>query len=143
MRAPFTQLYLHCVWATWDRLPLIVPAIEQQLYAAILAKCRELRCPPIAIGGTPDHVHLLVGLPTTITVADLVKEAKGAPSHLVTHEVTPGEFFKWQGSYGAFTVSKDGVPNVKAYIENQRHHHARGSVLEDWERTILDPEPND
>jgi hypothetical protein len=37
MRAPYTQLYLHCVWGTWDRLPLITPAIEQRLYAAIAA----------------------------------------------------------------------------------------------------------
>lgn len=61
MRAPFTQLYLHCVWATWDRMPLVVPQIEQAVYGAVLAKSRELNCEPLAIGGMPDHVHLLVG----------------------------------------------------------------------------------
>ena len=86
MRSRFTQLYLHSVWATWDRMPLLVPAIEQTVYAAILAKCRQLDCEPLAIGGMADHVHLLVRFPTTLTVADLVKEVKGATSHLVTHE---------------------------------------------------------
>ncbi len=65
MRAPYTQLYPHCVWATWDRLPLITPNIEGRLYAAIAAKCLELKCDMIAIGGIEDHVHLLVRFPTT------------------------------------------------------------------------------
>ncbi|MBF8285961.1 MAG: transposase IS200-family protein, partial [Anaerolineales bacterium] len=84
MRAPFTQLYLHCVWATWDRLPLLTPKIEQVVYASILDKCRELKSEALAIGGMPDHVHLLVRLHTTVAVADLLKEVKGASSHLIT-----------------------------------------------------------
>jgi putative transposase len=134
MRSRFTQLYLHSVWATWDRMPLLVPAIEQTVYAAILAKCRQLDCEPLAIGGMADHVHLLVRFPPTLAVADLVKEVKGATSHLVTHQ-DPEEFFKWQGSYGAFTVSKESVPQVRAYIEGQKQHHGSGTILEEWERT--------
>jgi hypothetical protein len=41
MRAPYTELYLHCVWATWDRLPLITDEIEGAVYAAIHAKGTE------------------------------------------------------------------------------------------------------
>lgn len=134
MRAPYTQLYLHCVWGTWDRLPLIKPAIESRLYAAIAAKCHELKCDVLAIGGTEDHVHLLVRFPTTLAVATLLKEVKGASSHLMTHEVTPNEFFKWQGAYGAFTVSKSAVKSVTDYIINQKKHHAEKRLEEEWER---------
>ncbi len=143
MRAPFTQLYLHCVWATWDRLPLLTPKIEQAAYAAILDKCRELKCEPLAIGGMPDHVHLLVRLHTTVAVADLLKEIKGASSHLITHQVAPGEFFKWQGAYGAFTVSKDNVPDVKAYVEQQKQHHARNDLWGEWEQTMVEEIPGE
>ena len=138
MRAPFTQRYLHCVWATWDRRPLITPRIEQAVYAAILDKCRELKCGCLAIGGMPDHMHLLVQLHTTVAVADLLKEVKGASSHLITHQVAPGEFFKWQGAYGAFTVSRDNVSAVKAYIERQKEHHARNDLWVEWEQTVIE-----
>ena len=134
MRAPYTRLYLHCVWATWDRLPLIAPFIEARLYPAILAKSRELDCEPIAIGGVADHVHLLVRLPTTLAVADLLKQVKGASSHLVTHEIAPNEFFKWQGAYGAFTVGQDGVGAVSDYIHRQKTHHAADNLMTDWEQ---------
>ena len=135
MRTPFTQLYLHCVWATWDRLPLITPKIEQPVYAAILAKCRELKCEHLAIGGMPDHVHLLVQLHTTIAVADLLKEVKGASSHLMTHKIMPNGFFKWQGAYGAFTIRKSEVLRVRAYIEHQKAHHTKNELWDEWEQT--------
>ncbi len=134
MRAPYTQLYVHMVWATWDRLPLITEAIEPRLYAAIATKCRKLKCEPIAIGGIEDHVHLLTRLHTTIAIATLAKEVKGASSHLVTHEITPDDFFKWQGAYGAFTIRKSEVPQVKAYILNQKQHHAENSLYDEWEQ---------
>jgi len=124
MRAPYTQLYLHLVWATWDRLPLITEEIRLRLYASITQKCRQLQCVPLAIGGTDDHVHLLVRLHTTVAVATLAKEVKGSSSHLVTHVLRPGEFFKWQGAYGAFTVRKEDVHQLEAYIANQATHHA-------------------
>ena len=82
MRSPYTQLYLHIVWATWDRLPLITETIKPRLNAAIAEKCRELKCVPLAVGGIADHVHLLVRLHTTVAVATLAKEVKGASSHL-------------------------------------------------------------
>jgi REP element-mobilizing transposase RayT len=137
MRGPYTQLYLHLVWATWDRLPLVTDVVEERLYAAVAAKCRDLKCEPLAIGGMDDHIHLLVRLHITVTIADLAKGVKGSSSHLVTHEITPGEFFKWQGSYGAFTLRKDDVPEVEAYIERQKEHHAVGDVWEDWEQTTI------
>ena len=140
MRSPYTQLYLHMVWATWDRLPLITEAIKPRLYAAIAAKCRELKCVPLAIGGIAGHVRVLVGLHTTVAIATLVKEIKGASSHLVTHEIAIGEFFKWQGSYGAFTLRKSEVPNVVAYIERQAEHHAAMDLWEEWEQTATEDE---
>ena len=140
MRAPYTQLFLHCVWATWDRLPLITPDIKPRLYAAIAAKCRELKCVPLAIGGVDDHVHLVVRLHTTVPVARLLKEVKGSSSHLVTHEIAPGKFFKWQGAYGAFTFAKADLPQVVTYVERQKEHHTADSLWEEWEWCMIPDE---
>lgn len=128
-----TKLYIHLVWATWDRLPLITPSIESRLLAAVSAKCRELACTPLAIGIVPDHVHVLVRIPPTLPVSTLVKELKGSSSHLMTHEATPHSFFKWQGSYGAFSVGEDHIGSVTVYVMNQKRHHAAGSCLPNWE----------
>ena len=60
LRRPYTQLYCHLVWATWDRLPFITEEVEPRLFSAMRAKIVEMGCGAIAIGGIPDHVHCLV-----------------------------------------------------------------------------------
>jgi putative transposase len=140
MRHPFTQLYLHVVWSTWDRLPLITPQFEARIYNCIAAKCRELKCTPLAIGGIEDHVHLLVRFTPSLSLAFLIGEIKGASSHLMTHAVAPDTFFKWQGAYGAFTIRKDDLSIVSAYIANQKAHHANNTLdaeLETCETTDI------
>ena len=131
--ASYNQLYLHCVWATWDRLPLISPEVEPRLYAALADKCQELDCIPLAIGGISDHVHVLVRFTPTIVIARLIGQIKGSSSHAMTHAIRPGTFFKWQGAYGAFTISKRSVPQVRAYILNQKTHHAGQTIIAELE----------
>ncbi len=133
MRSPFTQLYVHLVWATWDRNPWITPAAEPALYAAITAKCIELKCKVIAIGGIEDHVHVLVRMPATLAVCDLVHDIKGSSSHMMTHAVMPNGVFKWQGAYGAFSISKTTVDRVVEYIRRQKEHHANRRLIDELE----------
>lgn len=133
MRSNFTQLYLHCVWATWDRLPLITPEIHSQIYGVIIHECEELGCTVIAIGGIADHVHLLVNIPPTLNATTLLKRIKGSSSHAVTHQIQPNSFFKWQGGYGAFTVSYCELDRVANYIRNQAQHHHKSSIVPSFE----------
>ena len=133
MRAPYHQLFLHLVWSTYSRQPLLHPSIEPRLYACIASICREAGCEPLAIGGVEDHVHILVRFTPTVAIWKLTKDIKGATSHLMTHELRPGIFFKWQGGYGAFTVQKSGIPKAVAYIQGQREHHKDGQVWTEWE----------
>lgn len=134
MRRSGIAVYVHVVWATWDRLPLLAGEFERSVHRAIGAKCEELGAEVIALGGVEDHVHLLVALPATITLADFVGKVKGASSHLATHRAVPdGAFFKWQGAYGAALVSPRELPAVSAYIAGQKEHHANGGLVPDWE----------
>ncbi len=122
------------MWATWDRLPLLTGTIEREVYRAIGTKCNELNAEVIAIGGIEDHIYLLVRMPATVTIADLVGQAKGASAHLATHKLLPqDQFFKWQGAYAAFSVSLEDVPRISTYIAHQREHHAIGTLTAAWE----------
>jgi putative transposase len=102
---------------------MVSAEIEAELYRAIETKCVDLRCPPRAIGGTTDHVHLLARLHPSIAVAHLVAEVKGFSSHAVTYGLATGSHFRWQKGYGAFSVSRDDLPAVESYVRNQKRHH--------------------
>lgn len=141
MRQSGSAVYVHLVWATWNRLPLLIDEVERVAQRAIGAKCAELGAKVIALGGIEDHVHLLVHLPSTISVAQLVGQVKGASAHLITHQVLPsGKFFKWQGAYGSVSVSPRHLGAVARYIANQRQHHADGTVSPGMELPAL-PQP--
>ena len=126
---------VHFVWATWDRQPLITSTIERDLYKYIEAVCCDDHCEVLAVGGMPDHVHLLVLLSNTITLADLVRHIKGGSSRFVSRRLIPGSWFAWQGSYGAFSVSQANISKVVAYIQNQKQHHAEGTLYPNAEET--------
>lgn len=134
----FTELYLHLVWATWDRLPWLTPDIITRVHAAIAQRCRHLHCEPLAVGGVANHVHVLVRLHPSVDVARLAKAVKGSTSHLVTHVLLPRQPFKWQGAYGAFTLGKKDVPALIRYIEEQPSHHADGTLWDEAERCSSD-----
>jgi putative transposase len=122
-------LFVHLVWSTWDRLPLLVGDVERRVHRCIEDTCREQQVEVLALGGVEDHVHLLVRLPATLAVADLMQRIKGASSHLATHEVAPDHFFKWQGGYAAFSVGHTGLPAARAYIAGQKERHRLGSLI--------------
>ena len=127
------SVYLHLVWATWDRTMWIEPAIERRIQRMILSAARNLGCTPLAINGMPDHVHLLIKHNTTVTIAEFVKRAKGISSRLINQYALVNDHFQWGKGYGAFSVSRWDTDMVVNYIKRQKEHHQSGYLIEDLE----------
>lgn len=136
MRRNKLSVFVHFVWATWDRLPLVTEEIKRDLYRYISTVCQDDKCEALAIGGMPDHVHLFVALSSTITLADLMRHVKGGSSRFVSERLKPGEWFEWQGNYGAFSVSPRDKNRVIRYILYQKQHHADGKLWPESEETF-------
>jgi putative transposase len=129
MRHNRLRLLAHFVWATQSRLPLITSDMERSLYPYIGQVCRRDGCLVHAIGGMPDHVHLLVSMGHDITTSDLMHHVKGGSSRFVNETFAPETPFHWQRGYGVFGVSPHDKARVMAYIYNQKQHHADGGIL--------------
>lgn len=133
MRHNKLSLYIHLVWSTWNRASLITPSIEGPMYRCIIQEAQRSHCKVLAINGIGDHVHVLLTLPSTITIAVLVQQIKGVSSRFVNDQLQPEYVFKWQGTYGAFSVSPQNVSSVSEYIAHQKQHHREGFILADFE----------
>ncbi|HCA83645.1 MAG TPA: IS200/IS605 family transposase [Flavobacteriales bacterium] len=128
-----TLIYIHVVFSTKHRSPTIRPEVEGAVYSIIRAQCIERKISLIALGGMPDHVHMLLVLPCHLPLSEVVGRIKGASSKAVNDAgLVPGGF-AWQVGYGAFSVSEQGVNAVRRYIENQKEHHSTKGPLSDWE----------
>ena len=125
------SLFVHLVFLTKDNKPSIREEWRKNLHSFLGGCLRTGGCIPIIVGGTHDHVHLLVGFRATHCIADIVKDIKVASSKWVHREI--GErAFGWQGGYGAFTVSPLQIEKVKRYIANQMEHHKVRSSQEEY-----------
>lgn len=137
MANTFTSIFIHIVFAVKNRDSLIptpwLPRVWSYMKAGINAHGHET----IAIGGTSDHVHILIRYKITELIPDLVKELKINTSKFIsTQRVTPYRF-SWQSGYGCFSYGKSQIDTVKAYIQNQAMHH-KGITLRQEIRNYLD-----
>jgi len=133
MSHTFTQLLYHIVFGTQYREELIDPEeLRQVLYPFIAALVREEKCSLLAIGGMPDHVHLLVRARPSLSVSDLLRVIKANSSRWVHERSATPRRFGWQEGYGAFSVSGSAAGDVCRYIQSQEEHHRRRSFEEEW-----------
>lgn len=129
----YTETYVHCIWATKQREPQITAALETELYNTIATACRAFECTAIAIGGSTDHVHVLVRVYKHMPVSKLVEQIKQNSAELidrVTH--IPGSL-QWQDGHGAFVVSKHSLGHVKNYVLEQKERHAENRLIDELE----------
>ena len=134
---------IHFVWTTHERLPLIPKTGEQSLWRYIEVICRDMGCDVLAIGGIPDHVHLLVNLSNTASLSEVMKRVKGGSSRFVSEKLRKAEWFGWQAHYGANAIDPNAVQHVIEYIRCQKQHHANGTTILEWEQTFEEHEVND
>jgi REP element-mobilizing transposase RayT len=118
MARTYTKLLIHCVYSTKHRRNSIRE--PERVWGMTREIARNLKIDVIAIGGTRNHIHLLLALPSNRNLADVLRELKSSSS-LILREAD--RQFRWQDGYGAISVSPAAVPAVIRYIENQELHH--------------------
>lgn len=78
-----------------------------------------------------DHVHLLISLAKTATVADVLEEIKRDTSSWIKAKDRSLTRFRWQEGYGAFTIGQSQVGAIERYFARQKQHHRRTTFKEE------------
>ena len=136
------RLYYHLVWATKNRESSIDLDRENELYAYIIGKADFLKCIVHAVNGTDNHIHLVVSIPPTMSIAEFVKNIKGSSAHHINHDLlAQTNKFTWQPGYGVFSLGGQQLERAVAYVQNQKIHHAQGSVIKLLEEFTNEDDP--
>ena len=131
MPSTHLSLHYHIIFSTKDRIPLISSDWRERFHAYIGGVIRNAEGVPESIGGVADHVHLLVGLRASVSLADFVRDVKAVSSRWVHDEMqTPS--FQWEEGFGAFTVSASQREQVRDYIVRQEEHHRHRTFQEEY-----------
>ena len=137
MPQSLAKVYLHVIFSTKNRGPFLLDDWRDELFRVIGGTANNLGCQSLIVGSTNDHVHMLIQLGRTITLADAIGMIKSTSSAWVNQNHAPGTPFHWQAGYAVFSVSQSNVEAVREYIRRQAEHHAKKSFqdeLRDWLR---------
>ncbi len=138
MANTFTQIHIHTVFAVQNRMSLINKSWQERLYQYIISIIQKHGHKVLAIGGTPDHIHILFGFRPTQALSNLIQEVKRDSSEWINKERLTMGRFSWQEGYGAFSYSKSHISQVANYIETQEEHHKKKTFLKEYKKILKD-----
>ena len=107
MAGTFTNLQYHIVFSTKNRKPWISEELRPRIYDYMGGTIREKRGVVYEIGGTPDHVHLLIRWRPNASVSDLVRDIKSASSGWVHDNYQDLQSFHWFIDTAAYIATTD------------------------------------
>jgi REP element-mobilizing transposase RayT len=120
---PYVKVWIHFVWTTKNRTPLLSDEIRSQVFDHIRAYAREKGIYLDHIGGYREHVHCLVSLGTDQKISDVIKLLKGESSHWINQQGLCKRKFQWQHEYFAVGVGESILERTRSYIRRQEQHH--------------------
>jgi putative transposase len=129
----FTKVWIHAVWGTKNREPVLSSKERQLLFNHIKEYARSKEIFILSINGHVDHVHCLFALNSEISLAKTMQLLKGESSHWANGQnlIKPKLF--WADEYFAASVSESVLGNVKAYIDYQEEHHKKITFMQEHE----------
>ena len=123
MSHSYYKVWLHVIFVTKYRQPLITEELEKVLFERIISLFEEEGCEVTAINGVEDHLHVLVKANPNKGISDIVKRVKGNTSFWVNKNKLTQNRFSWKTGYSVFSVSDFHVPTIVGYIKRQKEHH--------------------
>jgi REP element-mobilizing transposase RayT len=131
----FNSCLIHCVFSTKERRPFLTPAVRERLWPYLGGIARENKMKALAIGGVVDHTHLLLSLPTTLSISKAMQLLKGNSSKWLreTFPELRQQDFAWQEGFGSFSIGVSGLDDTIHYIQTQEEHHRKKSFREELE----------
>jgi len=132
----FSSCLVHCVWGTKKREPFLDANLRERLWPYLGGIARDNKMKVLAVGGVADHVHILVSLPPTLSIAKAIQLLKGNSSKWI-HETFPKlRSFEWQAGYGAFSIAISGVAATSSYIHRQEVHHRQRTFRDEFQTML-------
>ena len=129
----FVKIWIHLVFATKNRQPLLTQKMRYQIHKHIIENCREKGIFLQTINGYTDHIHCLISLGKDQNIAKISQLIKGESSLWINKNQLINQPFNWQDDYFAVSVSESQISTVISYINNQENHHQKKSFDEEVE----------
>lgn len=137
---PYTQIIYQIVYATKYRQHTLIKRDRRRLFVFIEGILQKRRCRVFQINGVEDHIHIIMRLHPSVSLAALIKDIKLASTDFIKKNKLFPDFNGWQDGYGAFTYSVDARFNLIEYVKNQENHHRLRTSKEEFIKMLSEHE---
>ena len=134
----YTQLLYHIVFRTKYGKNSIPKQHKKELYAYIMGIVNNKKSKLYRIGGTENHIHLLVDVHPTFSMSDFVKGLKEYSSKWLATNPNFPDFESWAVSFAGFTYNINEKQTIFNYIKNQEEHHKTVSFEEEYRQFLIE-----
>jgi putative transposase len=126
-----TSIFIHAIFSTHHREPLLTSAARNRLWAYMGGIARSNKIKAFSISGTLDHAHMLISIPAIIPVSKADQLIKGGSSQWLHENIATLRRFTWREGYGAFSIGVSQIHDVTEYIARQEEPHPIKSFPEE------------
>ena len=128
--------YIHAVFSTKGRTGWLGDEkFRDTVYSYITAALKDMDCESYIIGGSDNHVHILMNQNPNLSIDDIINGIKKYSTEEARKTGTTD--FEWQESYGAFSINTCDISEKTKYISGQEEYHNKVS-FEDEFMALLD-----
>jgi REP element-mobilizing transposase RayT len=120
---PYARVWVHFVWTTKYRQPLLTDAIRSRVFSHMRENARQKEIFLDILNGYLEHVHCLISLGTEQTLSGIVKLIEGESSHWINQSGLCPQKFQWQHEYFAVGVGEALLDTTRNYIKSQEEKH--------------------
>lgn len=130
---PSTKIWVHCVWSTKNRMPILTQPLRNLLFDHIRKNAVRKQIHIDRMNGHIDHVHCLLLLKPTQSIGEIIKLIKGESAYWFNNQSDIKNCkLQWQSEYFAVSVSESIVPTLRMYIDGQEIHHQKKTFSEEY-----------
>jgi putative transposase len=129
----FVKIWIHLVWTTKNRDPILTSEIRRDLFNHIRENAIKKDIYIDFINGHYEHVHCLISLSPGQNIDNILMLLKGESSYWLNKNNILNRKFEWQDEYFAVSVSESAVNWVRDYIKNQDNHHKKKTFNDEYQ----------
>src|SRR5258706_15069409 len=109
----FVRVWIHAVWGTKNREPVLVKEIRPPLMFHIRENAKQKQIYIDRLNGYTDHLHCLFGLNADMAIAKTLQLIKGESAYWMNKERIAPVKFEWASEYYAVSVSESALHAVR------------------------------
>ena len=90
------KIYVHLIWGTQNHARILNRDLRLQIFSHLIERAKDLKFTINKMNIQPEHIHILLELPSNKSISEIAKNLKGECTHWINKSNLIQGKFSWQ-----------------------------------------------